>query len=113
MGWENQCEHLGDIRLSTKKGMMNLDKNVLHHFCFNFSIRNFTRTIGFKCKQEFYGFSLLLQQTLFSKQYFFIAITLGFASGLGFGQTFFVLAIFEIYNIAAFGLFGAQFRHGL
>eukprot|EP00943_MAST-04B_sp_MAST-4B-sp1_P007061 g7061.t1 len=110
-GWENQCEHLGDIRLSTKKGDGDEFRQEWPFYIIFvltlFRLEILPETIEvLKCKQEFYGFSLLITTNVIFQTIPFLILQsyLGFASGLGFGQTFFVLAIFcNLCNIAAFG----------
>ena len=110
-GWENQCEHLGDIRLSTKKGD---GDNFRQEWPFYiillltiFRIEILPETIEvMKCKQEFYGFSLLMTTNVIFQAIPFLILEfyLGFASGLGFGQTFLFMSIFcNLCCVAAFG----------
>eukprot|EP00944_MAST-04C_sp_MAST-4C-sp1_P010769 g10769.t1 len=110
-GWENQCEHLGDIRLTSKKGDGNNFRQewpfYIHLLLVIFRLEILPEAIEvLKCKQEFYGFSLLITTNVIFQAVpcLILQLYLGFASGLGFGQLFLLSAIFcNLCNVAAFG----------
>eukprot|EP00944_MAST-04C_sp_MAST-4C-sp1_P014721 g14721.t1 len=110
-GWENQCEHLGDIRLTSKKGDGNNFRQewpvYIHLLLTIFRLEILPEAIEvLKCKQEFYGFSLLITTNVIFQAVpcLILQLYLGFASGLGFGQLFLLSAIFcNLCNVAAFG----------